>query len=815
MGTLFRELRYAFRMLFKSPTSSVVAVIAMALGIGLTAGMFAVLDGMFLRGLPFEDSQRLYHLERNNLSRDIDSMEVSQHDFEDWRRLQQSFEDLAGFTAGTVNLSDEGLPDRYNGAWISTSFLNQLRVEPLLGRGFSPEHELPGSEPVILLSHHVWKKRYGSDPDIVGATVRVNAEPTTVLGVLPEGFRFPLFHDVWLPLQLETAELARGEGLTLEVFGRLKDGVTADRAALDIATIAKRLEQEYPETNEGVGSVLKPYIHEYVDEETRSLLWVMFAAVGLVLLIACFNVANLLIGRASRRSRELAIRSALGASRWRTIAQVLSEAGLISVLGATLGIVLAHFGVHALEEAITRMGSLFWFSFGITERTLGVTLLFAVASALVAGLVPALQASRTDVNQVLQDATRGSTSFRLGRLSRILVMIEVAISFALLVAAGLAVRSVLAANNLDLRFDRENLLTARIGLFEGDYPEEQDWVAFYERLRESVTGKAEAASASIATTIPTDTEIGAGGRWYERPGETYENRWNMPWARWTVISPGYWKTLGVSLLAGRDFDVTDREGAPAVAIVNEDFARREWPGESPIGQRINLYMGEDEEAENPDAGWVEVVGLAPNLRFADFDDADDQHGVYVPLAQNPVRFAWVVTRTQAEPLGFADSLRRTVLEIDPDLPLYFVRSMEQVLERTLFYPNLLWVLFSIFGGTAVVLTCVGLYGVMAFGVTQRTQEVGVRMAFGARARDVLGMILRQGLTQTAIGLALGLVLAIGMAMFMQTFLYQVKPWDPVTFIGIPALLLMVAVLACLIPARRAATVDPIQALHYE
>jgi predicted permease len=815
MGTLFRELRHAFRMLFKNPTSSAVAVIAMGLGIGLTAGMFAVLDGVFLRGLPFEEADRLFHLERNNLARDIQSMEVSQHDFEDWRRQQQSFEGLAGFTGGTVNLSDEGLPDRYTGAWISPDFLDLLRVEPFLGRGFRAEHEQPGSEPVILLSYHVWQKRYGGDPGILGKTVRANSEPTTVLGVLPEGFRFPILQDVWLPLQLETAELQRGEGVTLEVFGRLKDGVPLERAALEIATIAQRLEKEYPESNEGVGSVVKPYIEEYVGDDTVNLLTVMFVAVVLVLLIACFNVANLLIGRASRRSRELAIRSALGAGRWRTIAQVLSEAALISLLGSAVGVVLAHFGVRALEAALAQTDPPFWFHFAIDLRAVAVTLAFAVASALVAGLVPALQASKTDVNQILQDATRGSTSFRLGRLSRVLVRVEVAFSFALLVGAGLTVRSVMAANDYDLRFERQNLLTARIGLFEGDYPEEQDWVTFYERLRETVAGKAEVASAAIATVIPTDTEIGAGGRWYERPGESYEHPWDRPWARWTVISPGYWDALGVQLLAGRDFDVTDRDGAPAVAIVNEEFARKEWPGESPIGQRVNLYMGEEEEAADPEAGWVEVVGLAPDLRFAEFDDADDQQGVYVPLAQNPVRFAWVVTRTRADPLGFADPLRRTVLEIDPDLPLYFVRSMEQVLEQTLFMPNLLWVLFAIFGGSAMVLTCVGLYGVMAFGVTQRRQEMGVRMAFGARARDVLGMVLKQGLLQTVSGLLIGLVLAIGMAVFMKTFLYQVKPWDPATFLGIPALLLAVAVLACLIPARRAATVDPIQALHYE
>ena len=810
MDALIRELRFAFRMLLKNPSSSLVAVIAMALGIALTTTVYGIVDGALLRGLPFEEPGRLMHLERNNLSRDIEDMDVSPHDFEDWRTQQKSFEGLAGFTGGTFNLSDDGLPERYNGSWISTNFLDLLRQAPILGRGFQAADGESGAPPVLLLSYEVWQKRYGGRPDVVGKSVRVNTRPTTIIGVLPEGFRFPVNEELWMPLISETAEVARGEGTTVAVFGRLRDGVSVDAAAADFATIARRLEQEYPETNDGVGAVVKPYIDEFVNDEEQLLLGVMFAAVLLVLLIACFNVANLLIGRAAVRSRELAIRSALGSGRSRAILQVLSEAGLIALLGAGLGL-----GLGLFDRVMAQTDPPFWMEFALNPRVFLVAVGSATLAALVAGLVPALQASKADVSQVLSDTSRGSTSFRLGRISRALVIGEVAISFALLTGAALTVRSVLAVNNYDLRFDPDNLLTARMGLFEGDYPQESDWVTFYDQLRERVAGQAGVAAAAIATVVPAETEIGDRRINFERPGETYEREWDMPWSRWTAISPGYWDALGLKLVSGREFTAADRAETAKVVIVNEGFARREWPGENPIGKRVDVYLGEDKETADPQAGWLEVVGVAPDLRFAGFDNTDDQQALYVPMAQHPARFAWVMVKTRAEPTSMVDALRRTVLELDPNLPLYYVRSMEQVLEKTMFFPNLLWVLFGTFGVVAIVLTSLGLYGVVAFGVSQRTQEIGVRMAFGAHAVDILRMILRQGLVKVAVGLGAGLVLAAPLAWFLGSILFQVEPADPVTFAVIPLLLASVAILACLVPARKASSVDPLSALHYE
>ncbi len=807
---------YLLRRLFLSnSTSSIVAIVAMGLGIGLTGSMWAVIDGVFLRGLPFPEPQRILHLERNDLAHDVQSMEVTRHDFADWRSQQQSFEGLAGFTSGTFNISDTGVPARYNGAWISANFLTLLRVQPVLGRGFTGGDEKDGAEPVILIGHHVWHSRYGGSPDVVGKVIRVNAGQATIIGVLPEGFRFPIQEDAWMPLALGLHQLERGEGGSLEVFGRLRDGTNIDQAGSEMATIAQRLATQYPKTNEGVSAVVQPFMQEFIGSETIQLLKVMFVAVLLVLLIACFNVANLLIGRASLRSRELAIRSALGSSRARVVGHVLAEASLIAGAGALLGIGLAQLGLRLLTTVMSAVDTPFWFHFTIDARVLLTIVGATIGAALISGLVPALQASRPDLALVLQDTGRGTTSFRLGLISRALVVIEVAISCALLVGAGLMVRSVLSASDYDLGFETNNLLTARLGLFEGDYPEETDWVAFFERLREEVAARPEVVRAAIGTSIPTDTEIGSDGTRFERIGETYENPRDMPFARLNTAGPGYFESLGINLLAGRDFDHTDQSESLAVAIVNNDFARKEWPGENPIGQRINLWRGEEAETEDPDAGWVEVVGLVPNLRFAEFDNDDDQQAIYLPFAQQPQRFAWIIARTQGDPMAFADSLRRTVLGLDANLPLYFVRSMDQVLTQTMFYSNLIGWLFGIFGAVAVILACLGLYGVMAFAVTQRTQEMGVRMAFGARARDVLSLVLKAGFRQVSLGLVLGLALGAGMAMALRSFLFQVEALDAVTFVATPLLLLAVALLACLLPAQRAAAVDPIIALRHE
>jgi len=826
MDALWREIRYALRRLAKGPTVSFAAVITMALGIGVTTGAYSIFDGLVLRGVSFEKAERLVALRRTNLSGPRRSTSVPEHDFADWCDQQQSFEALIGFRSGSVNLRDTAsrepvLPERYSGAWVSPGFLDLLRVAPVLGRRFEPTDAAAGADPVVLIGYQVWQQAYGGATEVVGRTVRVNGRPTTVVGVLPRDFRFPVSQDVWLPLILEARALPRGEGQPLEVIGRLKDGVPLARAAQEMSTIARRLGAAYPETNEGMGIAIRSYVDDVVssymgDDGLLMLMGTLGVPALFVLLIACVNVTNLLLGRAAARGQELAIRSALGSGRLRTVSQVLTEAGVLALAGAVLGVLLAHLAVRAFGVAMSAVEELpYWVKFEINGRVLFFVVVISVFSTFIAGIPPALRAMRPNLSEMLHDGGRGATSFSLGWLSRSLAVFALALSCALAVAGSLSVRSTLAAQSHELNFDTANVLTARIDLVEDVYPEEDDWRRLYTQLRERVAARPEVMAASIGTVVPTDTQLAPGSTRYKRPGETYEEWWQMPVARSAVVSPGYFATFGVDLLAGRDFSAADRDGGPLVVIVNEDFARKEWPGKSPVGQRVHLWMGREKDAVDPNAGWAEVIGLAPNLRFSEFSNEDNQQGIYLPLAQHPPRSALVIARTRTDPTAFTTSLRRTVQAVDADLPLFFVRSMDQVLESTLFYHKLFDVTFVIFGTMALLLAAVGLYGVTSFNVMRRIPEMGVRMALGACPQDVVRLILKQGLTNTAIGLGVGLALGWGLGKALESSLFHVRAEDPVTFSTIPLLLLAVSLLAYVVPAWRASRVDPVEVLRSE
>jgi putative ABC transport system permease protein len=820
------EIRYTFRRLARSPTTSIAAVISMALGIGVATGAYSIIDGLMLRGVSFEEAECLVALRRTNLSGPRRSASVPEHDFADWRDQQQSFEALIGYYSGTVNLRDTVprepvLPERYSGAWVSPGFLDLLRVDPLLGRGFEPADAAAGADPVVLIGYQVWNQDYGGAADVVGRTVRVNARPTTVVGVLPRDFRFPGYEDVWLPLVLENRALPRGEGRRLQVIGRLKDGVPLTRAAQEMSTIARRLGEAYPETNQGMGIATRSYVDHvvssYMGDDGLLMAMALFGVPALfVLLIACVNVTNLLLGRAAARGQELAIRSALGSGRLRMVSQVLTEAGVLALAGAALGILLAHFAVRAYSAAMSGVEELpFWVRFEINGRVLFFAVAISVFSAFIAGILPALRASRPNLSEMLHDGARGVTSFGLGRLSRLLAVLAFALSCALLVAGALSVRSTLAAQNHELSFDTTKILTARIGLVKDVYPEGDDLRRLYAQIRERIAARPEVVATAIGTVVPTDTQLAPGSTRYKRPGETYQDWWEMPVARSAVVSPGYFAAFGVDLRNGRDFNAADRDGGPLVVIVNEDFARKEWPGQSPVGQRVHLWMGREKEVVDPDAGWAEVVGLVPNLRFSEFSNRDDQQAIYLPLAQHPRRSALVIVRTRTDPKAFTKTLRQTVQAVDADLPLFFVRSMDQVLESTLFYHQLFSLTFIVFGTTALLLAAVGLYGVTFVSVVQRIPEMGVRMALGACPQDVVRLILKQGFKKTAIGLGVGLMMGWGLGKALESFLFQVRPEDPVTFTAIPLFLLAVSLLAYLVPARRASRVNPVEALRSE
>jgi predicted permease len=808
MESLWKDFKYSARMLLKAPGNTVVSVIALALGIGLTTTMFSITYGVIFRGLPFEESHRLMFLSRNNVAEDIQQMGVAVHDFLDWREQQTSFENLGGFYSGTVNVSGlEGRPERFTGAFMMSGGLDMLRVPPLLGRLFVEGEDQPGSPHVAILGYTLWQNQFGGDPEIIGHTVRMNGEVTTIVGVMAQGFFFPMNHQLWVPYRQDPSQMERGEGTGLAVFGRLKDGVSREVAQAELSTIAQRLAMEYPETNEGVGATVNPYTDEFVGSELSALLYTMLAAVFLVLVIACVNVANLLLARVSVRSKELAIRSALGAGRWRIVTQFLSETFTLAVVGAGLGLLIAWVGIRLWDNAVAQAEPPFWMVFQLDGSVLLFAVALTVVAAVMAGILPALKASGAKVNEILKDESRGTSSLRIGKLSKSLVVAEIALSCGLLVAAGLMIKSVVNLGNLEFGFETENVMTARVGLFVSDYPDEIVRLQFYEELVARLDAHPMVSVASLSSGLPT---TGRGGRPnFAVEGEIYEADQDYPRARQIIATPNHFETFGVSVLQGRDFGTQDTRDNLPVALVNLPFAERYFPGESPIGRRIRVGESESEEP------WLTIVGVVPDM-YLDPPENEEPEGFYVPLSQSDARFLSIAVRPAGGgPSALAPVLRDEVMAVDSDLPIYWVRTVaEEVAENTWFY-KVFSTLFVVFGAAALFLGAVGLYGVMAFYVSRRTQELGVRMALGAQASDVLKLVLKQGLLQLGLGLFLGLGIAALLSRGLEIILFEVEPWDPAIFFLITVVLFVVGMLATYVPARRATLVDPVQALRYE
>jgi predicted permease len=793
-------------MVLRNPGLSAIAIVALTLGIGLTTTAFSIVYGALYRDLPFEEAHRLMHVERNNLSQDIEGMGVTIHDFVDWREQQTSFEAIAGFYQGTVNVAgSEGRPDRYDGAFISANAFGILGAQPLLGRTFRAGEDRPEAEPVIIMGYAAWRDRYGSDPDVVGRVVRVNGEQATVIGVMPEGFAFPLAEEVWVPLRMNPLEMERGSGYTLAAFGRLKDGVTLDQAHAEFSAIARRLELEYPETNEGVGVVIKPYTEEYLGDEPARLLWTMMAAVFGVLLIACANVANLLLARATVRTREVAVRTALGASRMRVVAQLLTETIVLSAIGGLLGLGVAWVGVNVFNRSIVNTDPPFWIDIKIDPVAVLFVIMLVLVTSVIAGIFPAVQSSGADVNEILKDESRGSSSLRMGRFSRGLVVAEIALSFGLLVGAGLMIRSVAKLRTIDYGFPPQEIFSARVGLFDSDYPDDPSRVRFFDEMRERLAALPGVRSAAIASNLP-----GLGsGRWRVGvEGKTYDRDQDYPMARGNSVSPDYFDSFGASVQQGRDFTDQDRAETLPVAIVNQSFVQAFFDGESPLGRRFRVG---DSTSEEP---WVTIVGVVPDL-FMGGPENEDPEGFYLPMSQKVARFMFMLARTDANPMALAPLVRDEVVAVDENLPIYWVRTLEQAIAENTWFYTVFGTLFVIFGGVALFLAAVGLYGVMSFAVSRRTKEVGVRMALGAERGDVMRLVLKQGLWQLAIGVVLGVGLGALLSRGLQEFLFEVGAMDPMTFVAIAVVLVSTGILASLIPARRATRVDPMVALRYE
>ena len=807
---VWTDLKYAGRGLSKSPGVTAIAVVALALGIGLTTVMFSIVYGALHRGLPFEGAERIMHLERANPTRGIQSMEVTIHDYRDWRERQRSFEHLAAFYQGTVNIRGTERPERYDGAFMTANSFDVLGVEPVLGRAFREDEEEPGGPQVVILGYRVWQDRYGGSHDVLGLPVTINGEPGEIIGVMPEDFEFPVLQEVWVPLRLDHRTLERGTGTTVEVFGNLVEGTSLDAAAIEFAGITSQLASEFAETNEGVTAVIKPYTEEFIGNEERGILYSMLFTVVLVLVIACANVANLLLARAAVRTRDLAIRSAMGADRWRVIFQMLSEAVVLAVVGAALGIGIAWVGITSFDRAVSATDPPFWLDFRLDLPILLFVMAITMIAALVAGIIPAVKASSADLNTVLKDESRGSSGMQIGRLTRVLVVGEIAMSMALLVASGLMVKGVVTLENEEYVIPTENIFTARVGVFEERFPDPASRYRFWEEVEQRVAQLPGVEAAGLTGSLPL---VGSFGARVSIDGESYEADRDVPLARFAAVTPGFRETFDVDVLQGRWLERTDGLDDPFVVVVNEAFVARHYPDGQPLGRRVRLG---GLESDDP---WREIVGVVPNHRMEGVGDPGneeiDQPGFYLPLAQYDLRFVSIAARVDGEPLQISADVRDAVGAVDADTPIYFVQTLEQAMEQNLWFYRIFGNLFLSFGLAALFLASVGLYGVMSFSVSHRVSEMGVRMALGAKASQVTALIIRQGLGQIALGLVFGTGLAVFIARGLTMLLYQVEPYDPTTYVGVFVLLVLTGLGASAVPAMRATKVDPMVALSAE
>jgi len=807
--TIARDLRFGLRMLLKHPALSIASITTFGLGIGLTTAVFSIVNGVLLKGLPFEGSERVMVVRGADPSRGYRRLGVSVHDLVDLRGQQTVFEGLEAFSTARVNFAPgDGPPELLDGAYFSAGLLRQLNVRPSLGRGFRDEEERPGAEPTVLLGHDLWQDRFGGSRDVLGRTVLVEGVTRTIVGVMPPGFAFPHHQQLWLPLRIDPAGSERGRGPSHVAIGRIRNGVSLDQARAQVATLFAGLARLYPESHRGLVFTVVPFV-QHVAGPAAPFFLTMFAAVLGVLLIACANVANLLLARSSVRAREIAVRTALGASRGRVVTQLMAEAVVLASAGAVLGIGLAAAGITWFNSLFAHEPKPFWMVFDLEHRVLLFALGATVVSGVASSLVPALQMSRTDVAGALKDEGRGLSSRRMGRFSSALIVAEMAVSCALLVASGLMIRSIVQLAVAPMPFATTSVLTAHVRLPVIGYPDTVSRGAFYDRLLSRLAAipgvEAAAVSSALPATEHDETAIRVEGRAYSSIDEA-------PRARRGVVEPGYFETFQVGVLRGRGFDGGDRLGGMPVAVVNESFLQRFLPDGNPIGRRIR------EGTRDSTRQWLTVVGVVPDLHMQGMGDNErgSEAGFYVPLAQSDLRYgAAIALRVRGNVMRGAGDVRAAVAALDPGLPVFGLMPMDVVIDRETWFFRSLGGVFIVFGLAALFLAAVGLYGVMSFSVTARTHEMGIRRALGAPGHGLIWLVLRKGVVQLAVGLAIGLALAALAAGPLTVALYQVEPRDPLVFGGVAVTLALVGLVASLIPARRVTRVDPVEALGSE
>lgn len=797
------DLKHVLRRSLKNPGFTALAVSALALGIGLVSAQISFIKGVMLASLPFEEGDQVMLLRRTNPRQSL-QRPTPVRDYLAWREQQQSFEDLAAYLEQSVNFHAPGQsPQRYRAAAFTSGVLPVLRIQPIRGRGLLPADDAPGAAPVVLLSHRVWQRDFQGDPEVINQAVQIDGRPATVVGVLPEDFAFPLWQEIWSNFSLEKLQEERGPYARVEVIGRLRDGVSPAAAHNEFRVIAARLAESFEENREFTDVRIASFTRAMSDADTGPVLISMLVMVVGVLLIACTNVATLMLARAVRHTREMAIRAALGASRARLIAQTLMESTLLSLAGGVGGLLLGQWGVGALNALTAQSSTPFWWDLSLDLRVVLGTAGIALVAGVLCGFFPAWQASRPNFNEALKETNAAAGGLRLGRLSRSLVYVQVVLTGALLIVTVLMAKSVVSSQRLQLPFSTANLLMARIDLSGPSYDAAADRIAFYSRLVQDLEALPGVESATVSSRDP----VGLG---FWLPLEAVDGKEGTGGAQLgaavEVLQPGYFPTLGLSLIQGRDFAKTDTPTSEEVAIVNESFARRHWPDEAPLGRRLRFANA---------TNWVTVIGVAPDLPMQGVLRKGDNSGVYLAHSQKGWGGLFVLMRVRGEPRSWETALQKAVWALAPNQPVHTIQSLETALANQWTGPRMFTKIFSVFGLLAVVLAMLGIYGVMAFAVAQRTREFGLRFALGAQPAEVRRMVLGGALRYLAIGLPVAFLLAFGLGRPFEAVLIDVSVLDPVAY-GIVAVALgLVVLLAAWGPASRAARVDPAVTLRGE
>lgn len=811
MNTLLKDIRYGVRSLLKHPGFTAIVVLTLAVGIGASSAIFSVVNTVLLRPLPYRQAQRIAVIQE--LDATGRKVQATPANFLDWRAQNTVFEQLAAILTRPANLALADQAERIDLAMTSANFFSVFGTDPARGRFFIPTDEQAGHASIVVISHSLWQRRFGGDESLVGKPITLDGNTYTVVGIAPAGFQYPDKTDVWVPPYRLAPALSermdptqvRGFGM-LAVVGLLRPGVPLTQAASEIETITARLRQQYPETNNRRFNRVVS-LHNHLVGETGPMLLLLFGAVGFVLLIACANVANLLLASAATRQREMAIRTALGASRLRVMQQLLTESLLLALTGGVIGLLLSLWGVAAITRLLPRdfprLGEI-----NLDWRVLGFTLLASVLTGILFGFAPALQISKSDVQESLKESGRGSSgSLRHHRLRSLLIVGEVALSVVLLVGAGLLFRSFLQLQAVNAGFTPQQVLTMRLSPAGSKYTRDADYIKFYNEVMQRAAAIPGVQSVGAINTLPLDKGPTAGFRIEGRPPLTID-KW--PGGNYRTVSTDYFRAMNIPIVQGRAFNDRDVETAPPVMMINEALAKRDFPNENPIGKRINL--GNNDAKGQP--VWWEIVGVAADVRSIELREAAIPE-FYLSALQDTFRNMFVVVRTTVEPTSVAASVRQIAGEVDKSAAVSDVKTMEHIVNDAVTQPRFNLFLLALFSVIALLLSAAGIYGVTAYSVTQRTHEFGIRMALGAQVGDVLRMVLRQGMLLISIGIAVGLLAAFGLTRLLRSLLYGVSVTDPGTFIAITVLLAFVALVACYIPARRATKVDPLIALRYE